>query len=107
MDWSDMSTDIQAYYDNSPGSRAAIFFASAACALAQVCVNMILNSVAAAMDMSAYSPQWLTTRRCSYIIAALGIVTNPWQITTTASLPSITSYHICALLNPNHRLLGC
>ncbi|CAN8097756.1 unnamed protein product [Discula destructiva] len=76
---------IQAHYNNSAGARAAIFFASAACALAQVCVNMILNSVAAAMDMTAYSPVWLTTRRCSYIIAALGVATNPWQITTTAA----------------------
>lgn len=36
-------------------------------------------------DMASYSPKWLTIRRCSYIIAALGIVTNPWQITTTAA----------------------
>lgn len=58
---------IQAYYNNSAGSRAAIFFASAALALAQVCVNIILNSVAAAMDMAAYNPKWLTIRRCSKI----------------------------------------
>lgn len=76
---------IQAHYDHSPGARAAIFFASAACALAQVCVNIILNSVAAAMDMAAYSPRWLTIRRCSYIVAAGGVITNPWQITTTAA----------------------
>lgn len=76
---------IQAHYDNSAGARAAIFFASAACALAQVCVNIILNSVAAAMDMAAYHPRWLTIRRCSYIVAAGGVITNPWQITTTAA----------------------
>ena len=40
---------IQSHYNNSAGSRAAVFFASAALALAQVTVNMILNSVAAAM----------------------------------------------------------
>lgn len=82
--------DIQAHYNNSPGSRAAIFFASASCALAQVCVNMILNSVAAAMDMAASNPRWLTIRRCSYIIAALGVCTNPWQITTTVSCFIVT-----------------
>ncbi|KAJ4393233.1 hypothetical protein N0V93_002441 [Gnomoniopsis smithogilvyi] len=76
---------IQAHYNNSAASRAAIFFATASCALAQVCVNMILNSVAAAMDMAASNPRWLTIRRCSYIIAALGVCTNPWQITTTAA----------------------
>lgn len=76
---------IQQYYHDSPSSRAAIFFASAACALAQVCVNMILNSVASAMDMVAYSPRYLTIRRCSYIIAAGGVVMNPWRITTTAA----------------------
>lgn len=36
-------------------------------------------------DMASYSPKWLTIRRCSYIIACLGICTNPWQITTTAA----------------------
>lgn len=76
---------IQAYYNHSAGARAAIFFASAACALSQVCVNMILNSVAAAMDMAAYNPRWLTIRRCSYIIAAGGVVVNPWQLTTSAA----------------------
>lgn len=35
--------------------------------------------------MASYSPKWLTIRRCSYIIACLGICTNPWQITTTAA----------------------
>lgn len=59
---------IQVYYNNSAASRAAIFFASAALALAQVCVNIILNSVAAAMDMASYNPKWLTIRRCSKIL---------------------------------------
>lgn len=39
------------------------FFASAACAYAQVCVNIILNSVASAMDLTAYAPKWLNIRR--------------------------------------------
>ncbi|POS78332.1 NCS1 nucleoside transporter [Diaporthe helianthi] len=68
--------EIQSHYNNSAGARAAVFFASAALALAQVTVNMILNSVAAAMDMASYSPKWLTIRRCSYIIAALGVLSG-------------------------------
>lgn len=46
------------------------FFASAACAYAQVCVNIILNSVASAMDLTAYAPKWLNIRR-GYVICFL------------------------------------
>ncbi|KAK4938188.1 hypothetical protein LTR10_021347 [Elasticomyces elasticus] len=76
---------IQAHYNNSASSRAAVFFASASCAYAQVCVNIILNSVSAAMDLTAYSPKWINIRRGAYVIAAVGLCTNPWQITTTAA----------------------
>lgn len=77
--------EIQAHYNNSAGSRAAVFFASAACAFAQVCVNIILNSVASAMDLTSYAPKWLNIRRGAYLIAAVGFAVNPWQITTTAA----------------------
>lgn len=76
---------IQAHYNNSPSSRAAVFFASAACAFAQVTVNIILNSVASAMDLASYSPRWLNIRRGAYIIAAVGVAVNPWQITNSAA----------------------
>lgn len=39
------------------------FFASAGCAWAQICVNVILNSTAVAMDLQAWAPKWLNIRR--------------------------------------------
>lgn len=39
------------------------FFASAVCAWAQICVNVILNSTAVSMDMQAYAPKWINIRR--------------------------------------------
>lgn len=76
--------NIQAHYNNSARSRVALFFASAACAFAQVTVNIILNSVASAMDMASYSPRYLNIRRGAYIIAAVGVLVNPWKITSSA-----------------------
>ncbi|KAF2767221.1 hypothetical protein EJ03DRAFT_159577 [Teratosphaeria nubilosa] len=76
---------IQEYHGNSSSSRAAVFFASAACAFAQVCVNVILNSVASAMDLTSYSPKYLNIRRGAYLIAAIGIAVNPWQLTVNAA----------------------
>ncbi|EMF15057.1 Transp_cyt_pur-domain-containing protein [Sphaerulina musiva SO2202] len=75
---------IQKYHNNSPRSRAAVFFASATCAYAQVCVNIVLNSVSSAMDLTAWSPKYLNIRRGAYLIAAVGIAVNPWQLTATA-----------------------
>ncbi|KAK7569026.1 permease for cytosine/purines, uracil, thiamine, allantoin-domain-containing protein [Phyllosticta citricarpa] len=76
---------IQSHYNNSPRSRAAVFFASAACAFAQVTVNIILNSVASAMDLACYSPKWLNIRRGAYLIAAVGVAVNPWKLTSSAA----------------------
>lgn len=76
---------IQAHYNNSASSRAAVFFASAACAYSQVCVNIILNSVSCSMDLMSYAPKWLNIRRAAYLIAIIGLTVNPWQITTTAA----------------------
>ncbi|KAK8243539.1 NCS1 family nucleobase:cation symporter-1 [Phyllosticta capitalensis] len=76
---------IQSHYNNSARSRAAVFFASAACAFAQVTVNIILNSVASAMDLASYSPKWLNIRRGAYLIAAVGVAVNPWELTSSAA----------------------
>jgi nucleobase:cation symporter-1, NCS1 family len=76
---------IQSHYNNSARSRAAVFFASAACAFAQVTVNIVLNSVASAMDLASYAPRWLNIRRGAYLIAAVGLAVNPWKITVSAA----------------------
>ena len=44
----------------------------------------ILNSVAAAIDMTALCPKYLNIRRGAYIVAAVGLATCPWQITSAA-----------------------
>ncbi|KXT17659.1 hypothetical protein AC579_9041 [Pseudocercospora musae] len=75
---------VQAYHNNSASARAGVFFASAVCAWAQICVNVILNSTACAMDMQAWAPRWVNIRRGAYIIAFLGIATNPWNLTVNA-----------------------
>ncbi|WPA99492.1 uncharacterized protein RHO25_004110 [Cercospora beticola] len=36
------------------------------------------------MDLQAWAPKWLNIRRGAYIIAAIGIAVNPWQLTVNA-----------------------
>ncbi|KAL8283189.1 hypothetical protein RQP46_005967 [Phenoliferia psychrophenolica] len=75
---------IQKHYDDSPRARAAVFFASLSIVFSQVCVNIILNSVSAAMDLMAFAPKWLNIRRGAYLVALIGICVNPWQLTVNA-----------------------
>ncbi|KAJ7475748.1 permease for cytosine/purines, uracil, thiamine, allantoin-domain-containing protein [Mycena latifolia] len=75
---------IQQHYDHSASSRAAVFFASVAILLSQICVNIILNSVSSAMDLMALAPKWLNIRRGAYLVAILGICLNPWKLLVSA-----------------------
>ncbi|ORY24557.1 permease for cytosine/purines, uracil, thiamine, allantoin-domain-containing protein [Naematelia encephala] len=72
------------YYKNNAGSRAASFFAGAACFFAQVNLNIILNSVGCAMDLSAAAPRYLNIQRAAYVIAAVGVATCPWYLLSSA-----------------------
>ena len=62
---------IQDYYNSSSGVRAAVFFAGMGCAMAQLSINVILNSVSCGMDMAGLAPKYLNIRRGAYVLAAV------------------------------------
>ncbi|KAK7447423.1 hypothetical protein VKT23_014133 [Stygiomarasmius scandens] len=76
---------IQDFYDGSPRARAGVFFAGLGCVCAQLGISIVLNSVSAGMDMAGLQPKYLNIRRGAYILAAAGILSNPWQYLSNAS----------------------
>ncbi|KIK36197.1 hypothetical protein CY34DRAFT_109627 [Suillus luteus UH-Slu-Lm8-n1] len=72
---------LQDYYNDSPRVRAAIFFAGLGCVCAQLGISIVLNSVSAGMDLSRY----INIRRGAYLLAFLGLASNPWQYLSNAS----------------------
>ncbi|KAJ5303140.1 hypothetical protein N7476_009939 [Penicillium atrosanguineum] len=76
--------DIQDFYHSSPGVRAAVFFASIGLVFSQFSISVVLNSVSCGMDMAGLWPKYINIRRGGYIMACIGIATQPWQLISTA-----------------------
>lgn len=76
---------LQDYYNDSPRVRAAIFFAGLGCVCAQLGISIVLNSVSAGMDLSGVIPRYINIRRGAYLLAFLGLASNPWQYLSNAS----------------------
>ncbi|EPS97474.1 hypothetical protein FOMPIDRAFT_1128669 [Fomitopsis schrenkii] len=68
-----------------PGARAAVFFAAAAFCLSQVALNVIACGTVGGMDLAALFPRFLNIRRGSFVVAAVGILINPWKILDSAN----------------------
>lgn len=62
---------IQDHYQDSPGSRAASFFAGLGCTCAQLSINVLLNSVSTGMDMAGLWPKYINIKRGALILAAV------------------------------------
>ncbi|KAF9020371.1 hypothetical protein BDZ89DRAFT_1072293 [Hymenopellis radicata] len=73
---------IQDFYGESPRGLG--------CVCAQLGISIVLNSVSAGMDLAlvsspTYYTKYLNIRRGAYVLAALGILSNPWQYLSNAS----------------------
>ncbi|KXN85959.1 Allantoin permease, partial [Leucoagaricus sp. SymC.cos] len=90
----DLLEAIQKHGGN--GSRAAVFFAAFAFFLSQICMNVVSCGVVGGMDLAALLPRYITIRRGSFIIAAVGIVINPWKFLNTANsfITAISAYAV-------------
>ncbi|KAL5049356.1 hypothetical protein BDW71DRAFT_204621 [Aspergillus fruticulosus] len=76
--------DLQEHYGSSPRVRAGVFFASLGCVASQFSISVVLNSVSTGMDLAGLWPRYLNIVRGSYIMAIVGIATQPWQLISTA-----------------------
>ncbi|KIW90261.1 uncharacterized protein Z519_08905 [Cladophialophora bantiana CBS 173.52] len=76
--------DIQEEYHSSPRARAGVFFGSLGLVSSQLAISVVLNSVSTGMDMAGLCPKYINIIRGSYIMAVIGIATQPWQLLSTA-----------------------
>ncbi|KAG1877111.1 permease for cytosine/purines, uracil, thiamine, allantoin-domain-containing protein [Suillus tomentosus] len=77
---------LQNHYNDSLRVRAAIFFAGLSCVCAQLGMSIVLNSVSVGMDLSGVVPRYINIRRGAYLLAFLGLSSNPWQYLSNASI---------------------
>ncbi|KAI0719234.1 NCS1 nucleoside transporter family [Fomitopsis betulina] len=68
-----------------PGARAAVFFAATAFFLSQLSVTVVACGTVGGIDLAALLPRFLDIRRGSFVVAAVGILINPWKILNTAN----------------------
>jgi len=87
---------IQEHYHSSGHVRAAIFFAGFSMAISQLAINTVLNAISTGMDIAGLWPRFINIRRGAYILAILGLVSNPWQILSSATtfLTAISGFGI-------------
>ncbi|KAJ7206505.1 permease for cytosine/purines, uracil, thiamine, allantoin-domain-containing protein [Mycena pura] len=76
---------IQEFYHDSSRVRAGVFFAGLGCVCAQLGISIVTNSVSAGMDLAGLAPRYMNIRRGAYLMAALGLISNPWQYVSNAT----------------------
>ncbi|OJD20027.1 hypothetical protein AJ78_00043 [Emergomyces pasteurianus Ep9510] len=76
---------IQEEYDSSPRARAGVFFASVGMVATQLAISIIVNSVSTGMDMAGLCPKYINIIRGSYIMAFIGLCSQPWQLLANAT----------------------
>ncbi|GFF90199.1 allantoin permease [Aspergillus lentulus] len=70
----------------SPGTRAAVFFAGLALAVSQIGSNLPGNALSGGMDLASVFPRFINIRRGAYIVALFSPVVNPWRLVNTATI---------------------
>lgn len=78
--------DIQNFYHDSPRARAGVFFASLGIVASQVFIATVLNSISAALDMSALFPRYINIRRGALLMGVLALLVQPWQLSSSSSI---------------------
>ncbi|KAG2049212.1 hypothetical protein BDR06DRAFT_941972 [Suillus hirtellus] len=88
---------LQNYYNDSPRVRAAIFFAGLGCVCAQLGISIVLNSGCPTVRILCllcpkctnqrllFRRRYINIRRGAYLLAFLGLASNPWQYLSNAS----------------------
>ena len=90
----DLFEAIQTHGGSS--ARAAVFLAAFAFFLSQLAVNAVACGTVGGIDLAALLPRFLDIRRGSFVVAAIGILINPWKILNVRVLPTMNS-EACAL----------
>lgn len=79
-------SQIQTFYNNSPKSRAAVFFASLGVTCSQLALAISLNAVSASLDLAAILPSYFNVKRGSLLFGLLAFVVQPWQLASSSGV---------------------
>lgn len=84
------------YYQESPASRALVFLASFAFAVAILGTNVAANSLPFGSDIAGLFPRWISIRRGQVLCAFLTFPIVPWKIIKSAKslLTFLSGYSI-------------
>ncbi|KAH8895262.1 hypothetical protein GQ53DRAFT_714883 [Thozetella sp. PMI_491] len=84
------------YYEMSPASRALVFLASFAFAVAVLGTNVAANSLPFGSDIAGLLPRWISIRRGQVLCLLLTFPIVPWQIIKSAQslLTFLSGYSI-------------
>ena len=80
---------LQMWLDNqyhNPAMRAAAFFVAFGLTSSIMAMNSIENGVSGGMDIAGLYPRYFNIRRGSYLLAAISVVINPWQIIANGAI---------------------
>lgn len=83
--WSPFELLLHAQQSLTPAARAGTFFAGLGLLASQAACCIVLNSVAAGMDLTTLWPKYINMRRGSIIITFVGIAVVPWNFVNKAS----------------------
>ncbi|KAK2462997.1 hypothetical protein APHAL10511_004984 [Amanita phalloides] len=89
--WSPI-TLLDMFLDGKPskGTRFGVWFISASFVVAQLGLNISLNSISAGCDLTSLMPRYINIRRGSYVAAIVGICMLPWNLLKSSN--EFTSY---------------
>ncbi|KAI0473448.1 permease for cytosine/purines, uracil, thiamine, allantoin-domain-containing protein [Xylariaceae sp. FL0804] len=93
--WDVLSAALD-YYDMSPASRALVFLASFAFAIAILGTNVAANSLPFGSDIAGLLPRWISIKRGQVLCAMLVFPLVPWKIISSAEslLTFLSGYSI-------------
>lgn len=82
--------------NETPGTRAALFFAGLALCISQLGSSIPGNAIAGGIDLASVFPKYINIRRGAYITAILSPIVNPWRLVNTATifLSVLSSYGV-------------
>lgn len=76
----DFLGSLLVHEDYSSRARAGVAFAAIGFLAQQIAVNLLLNGLSSGMDLTGLCPKYLNIRRSAYIVLAISIACNPWQL---------------------------
>ncbi|KAF7585392.1 hypothetical protein BBP40_011029, partial [Aspergillus hancockii] len=90
---------LDRHYHN-PAMRAATFFVAFGLTSSIMALNSIENGVSGGMDVAGLYPRYFNIRRGSYLLAAVSVLVQPWQIIANGSIFTATLNSFGVILFP-------